>query len=86
MCSMELAEAEEWLVRFRAAADQPMEQAVVTGWEAEAKALRQQVVELLGQQKTFGVHPCCRPIRVQSSVEAEKVVQEWAAKRRACGE
>ena len=28
-----------------------MEQAIVTGWEAEAKALRQQVVELLGQQK-----------------------------------
>ena len=73
-------------MRLRAAADQPMEEGVVTYWEAEAKASRQQVVDLQGQQKSSVFSRVAASHPVQSSVEAEQMVQERAAKRRACGE
>ena len=47
-----LAEAAEHVVRFRGQEVHPMEEVFVTDWEAEAKALRQQIVELEGQRKS----------------------------------
>ena len=85
-CSKELAEAEERLVRFRTEEVQPMEEVVVSDWEAEAKALRQQIVELEGQRKSSVLSRVVASHPEQSSVEATQEVQERAAKRRACGE
>ena len=85
-CSKELAEAEERLVRLRAEEVHPMEEVIVTDWEAEAKTLRQQIVELEGQRKSSVMSRVVASHPEQSSVEAVQVVQERAAKRRACGE
>ena len=43
---------EERMVRLRAEEVHVMEEVTVTDWEAEAKALRQQIVELEGERKS----------------------------------
>ena len=69
-CSKELAEAEERLVRLRAKEVHPMEEVVGKDWEAEAKALRQQIVELEGRRQSSVFNRVAAAHPVQSSVEA----------------
>ena len=47
-----------------------MEEVVVTDWEAEAKALRQQIVELEGQRKSSVLSRVLRP--TQSSLPSKQ--------------
>ena len=83
--SKELAEAEERLVRLQAEEVHPMEEVVGKDWETEAKALRQQIVELECRRQSSVFTRVAAAHPVQSSVEAVQVVQERATKRRACG-
>ena len=60
------------------------ESSVATDRETEVKKLRQQIAELQCQKSLYSRVQASHP--VQSSVEAVQMVQERAAKRRACAE
>ena len=77
-----LTEAKARLERLRS--EVIAEPSVPTDWETEVKKLRQQVAELQSQKPLYSRVQASHP--VQSSVEAAQMVQERAAKRRACAE
>ena len=77
-----MTEAKARLERLRS--EVIAEPSVPTDWETEVKKLRQQVAELQCQKPLYSRVQASHP--VQSSVEAVQMVQERAAKRRACAE
>ena len=78
----ESTEAKARLERLRS--EVIAEPSVPTDWETEVKKFRQQVAELQCQKPLYSRVQASHP--VQSSVEAVQMVQERAAKRRACAE